>query len=71
MQFGAAMIDLEKSEYLTTSQAGRLLDLSAERVRQMIATGRLTAWPTPLGRLIQRRDVEALAAERKAREASR
>ena len=56
------MID---QDWLTPTQAGRRLELSAERVRQLTAEGRIAYIPTPLGRLIDRASVERLAAERR------
>ena len=60
------MID---QDWLTPTQAGRRLELSAERVRQLTADGRLPCIRTPLGRLLDPRDVERLAAERRRRRA--
>jgi hypothetical protein len=51
---------------LSVSQAGRVLGLSAERVRQLAALGRLTAVETPLGRLFDADEVEQLRQEREA-----
>jgi excisionase family DNA binding protein len=65
---GGAMIGLEQGKYVSTGQAARLLMVSRERVAQMIASGRLPALPTPLGRLVERRAVEVLVAEQAARE---
>ena len=55
------MID---QQWLTPTQAGRRLELSAERVRQLTAEGRLACVRTPLGRLLDPRDVERLGEER-------
>jgi DNA-binding transcriptional MerR regulator len=55
-----------ESEALTSAQAARILDLSAERVRQLADTGVLACTTTPLGRLFKRSDVERLRAERDA-----
>jgi excisionase family DNA binding protein len=52
-------------DWLTPSQAGRRLDLSAERVRQLTAEGRLSFIRTPLGRLLDPASVERLAVERR------
>lgn len=49
----------------TTSQAARVLGISAERVRQLAARGALPSSRTPLGRLYSRAAVEALAARRR------
>jgi hypothetical protein len=50
-------------DWLAPTQAGRRLDLSAERVRQLTATGKLAYVMTPLGCLVDPADVERLAAE--------
>ena len=62
------MIAKQETEELTPAQAGRLLGVTAERVRQLSESGRLLATRTPLGRLYVRRDVEALKAERERSE---
>ena len=49
----------------TTSEAARVLGISAERVRQLAARGALPSRRTPLGRLYSRAAVEALAARRR------
>jgi len=57
---------------LSLSQAGRRLDLSASRLRQMTDSGQLDCIRTPLGRLIRESDIEALRVEREeARSAAR
>jgi excisionase family DNA binding protein len=56
---------------LTASQAARLLGLSSERVRQLARQGRLKGHDTPLGRLYDRDDVEALKRERELSRAAR
>jgi excisionase family DNA binding protein len=55
------------SNYLTSSQAARALGLSAERVRQLAALGRLRSVQTPLGRLFDATDVEQLRRDRAAK----
>jgi hypothetical protein len=50
--------------WLTTSEAVRRLDLSADRVRQLGRAGRLAGTPTRFGRLYARADVESFAANR-------
>ena len=52
-------------EQLTTSQTARKLELSRERVRQLVQEGRLKAAVTPLGRLYDSASVERLAKERR------
>ena len=55
------------AEYLTPAQAARQLDLSAQRVRQLVDIGQLVAVRTPLGRLLDGAAVRALARERALR----
>jgi predicted site-specific integrase-resolvase len=47
-----------------------VLQISAERVRQLVRAGRLRAVVTPLGRLLPRAAVEA-EAQRRRRQAGR
>ena len=54
-----------EARWLTPTQAGRRLNLSAERVRQLTQAGQLACVRTPLGRLLDPADVERLAAERR------
>ena len=61
------MPHMETANWLSPGQAARLLGLSVQRVGQLIAAGKLPATATPLGRLLDVRDVQALAAERAAR----
>ena len=58
------MVVMGDEETLTPAQAGRLLGVTAERVRQLSEAGRLDVVRTPLGRLYRRRDIEALKAKR-------
>ena len=58
-------------ERLRTSAAARLLGCSEQSVRAWAASGRLQAIETPLGKLYDRADVEALAAERERQRAQR
>ncbi len=53
--------------YLGPSAAARELGVSYERVRRLMADGRLDFVPTPLGRVISRASVEELAAQRAAK----
>ena len=58
-------------QWLTPTQAGRRLELSAERVRQLTAVGRLTRVRTPLGCLVDvRRELGVAEAELRRAEAS-
>jgi DNA-binding transcriptional MerR regulator len=53
------------SEYVSSSEAGKILDCSPDYVRLMARTGRLVpAIETKAGRLFRRSDVEALARRR-------
>ena len=58
------MID---QDWLTPTQARRRLELSAKRVCQLTVAGRLPGVRTALGRLLDPRDVERLAEERRRR----
>ena len=58
------MID---QDWLTPTQAGRRLELSAERVRQLTAAGRLLWVRRALGRLVDPADLERLVEERRQR----
>jgi excisionase family DNA binding protein len=49
---------------LTTSQAARRLNLSAPRIRQMLAAGQLPCIQTGLGRLSPAEAIEELRKER-------
>lgn len=51
-------------DLITPAQAGRLLGVTSERVRQLADGGRLPVVRSPLGRLFDRADVEALAKSR-------
>jgi excisionase family DNA binding protein len=51
--------------YVLVGEAGRLLGISPQRVRQLVDEGRLPAQRGPLGmRLIDRRAIERLAEQR-------
>jgi excisionase family DNA binding protein len=56
---------LDRNSWLTPTQAARVLQISAERVRQLVRAGRLRAVVTPLGRLLPRAEVEAEAERRR------
>jgi DNA-binding transcriptional MerR regulator len=61
-------ITLTCAEFATISDAARLLGVSESRVRQLTDRGLLpVAAVTPHGRLLSRRGVESLAAERAQR----
>lgn len=51
-------------DLITPAQAGRLLGVTSERVRQLADSGRLPVVRSPLGRLFSRTDVEMLAKTR-------
>ena len=58
-----------KDEFLGCTDAGRVLKVGPQRVRQLERTGRLSATRTAGGwRLFRRDEVERLAAEREARQ---
>jgi excisionase family DNA binding protein len=50
--------------WLSPAQAARILEVSVERVRQMVSEGKLLAEKTVLGRLIDPDSVAALAEKR-------
>ena len=64
-------METDRPQWLTPSQAARVLDVTPARVRQLIASGQLACDRTPLGRLVLASSVESLAAERAARRAGR
>lgn len=51
-------------EFLTSVQAGRLLGVGAERMRQIANAGEVPVMYTPLGRLFRMRDIEELIERR-------
>ena len=58
-------VELMNTSFLTTAQVGRVLGLSAERVRQLAKSGSLPpSQETPLGRLWDPVDVAEFAASR-------
>lgn len=58
-------------DWLSTTQAARILGLSSERVRQLMVSGKLKHQRTPIGRLIDPRSIEELRRERAAGAAAR
>jgi excisionase family DNA binding protein len=56
----------ELANLLPVSEVGRLLGLSAQRVRVLIDQGHLPATRTALGRLVAASDVEAFRCHRDA-----
>ena len=58
---------MSTDQFLGPSAAARELGVSYERVRRLMADGRLSFVPTPLGRLVERSSVEAMAAQRSAK----
>lgn len=55
------------TSWITPTQAARLLQLSAQRIRQLTDQGRLSFVRTPLGRLLDPASVARLRAERRRR----
>ena len=56
---------MDREEWVSTGEAARILDVSAQWVRTgLILSGRLEATPTLAGYIMRRSDVEALARER-------
>jgi excisionase family DNA binding protein len=65
------MLPPDFAEYLTPSQAARLLDISSDRIRQLVHEERLVALETPLGNLIFRPSAEEYLRTRSTRGKSR
>ena len=64
-QVKEAKMRVDEVEWLSMSGAGERLQLSRQRVDQLIKEGRLEAWKSPAGwRLIPVAEVERLARER-------
>jgi hypothetical protein len=61
----------EIERLLSPSQAARRLNMSSQRVGQMMSTGQLAYVQTALGRLCRAEDVEGLAQEREQARAAR
>lgn len=57
------LTSLLTSEFLTTAQAGRVMRITRERVRQLAVSGELPSIQTPSGRLYSRCDVARLAGK--------
>ena len=57
--------------YLSTSQAARLLGLSAERVRALVRSGQLASVPTALGALVPQDAVQDELRRRSTQAAQR
>jgi hypothetical protein len=55
---------IEMDAWLSAAQAARILGVTSARIRQMTLAGRLLYVQTPLGRIYNRAEVEALAASR-------
>jgi hypothetical protein len=55
--------DLENSDLITSKEVGRLLGLTPQRVGQIAAE--LPHFPTPVGRLFWRKEIERIAASRR------
>lgn len=53
-----------EDSWLSPGQVARVLEISADRVRQLVDSGRLVARRTVLGRLIDPESVEELREER-------
>ena len=65
-QLGPQSETTEKPEWLTPTEAGWLIGVSSERIRQLAKSGELPYFASPLGRLFRTADVEALIASREA-----
>jgi excisionase family DNA binding protein len=58
---------IDLSDYVSRSEAARVLRCSSELVSALAHAGKLPSLATPNGRIFHRRDVERLAAERARR----
>jgi excisionase family DNA binding protein len=58
------MLPVHSEHWLSPTQAANRLQLSPQRVRQLVDEGKLAAMATPLGRLISADAVAALATAR-------
>ena len=61
------MVTALNDHWLSPTQAAHRLNISPQRVRQLLDAGQLAHVVTPLGRLVDAADVARLAAERAAR----
>ncbi len=59
------MTETMAQEWLTPAQAGRMIGVTAQRVRQMADAGQLTCKRTPLGRLLDPDSVEQILVKRR------
>jgi len=59
---------MTETQWIGPSDAARLLGVSVQSVRDWLDAGRLPHIPTSIGRVVDRADVERLAAERQARQ---
>lgn len=55
------------TDYISPTEAARLIGVTYNRVRQLIATGRVVAIESPNGKLVLRTSAEKAAIERSAR----
>ena len=55
--------DMEYSNWFTTSQAARALDISSEYIRVLVRAGKLDCVTTPLGKLISPDSIEEARAK--------
>ena len=62
------MTETMAQEWLTPAQAGRMIGVTAQRVRQMADAGQLTCKRTPLGRLLDADSVERLRDKRRRKD---
>jgi hypothetical protein len=54
------------AETLSPAQAAHILGVTPQRVQALVDEGQLVGFRTPLGRLVERESVHALAARRAA-----
>jgi hypothetical protein len=54
-------------EWVSPAEAARIVGVTSARIRQLSLAGRLAFQQTPMGRMYWRREIEALAEERRVR----
>ncbi len=57
--------------WFSPAQAGQILGITPQRVRQLVRAGRIACITTPLGRLLDPASVHALLAKRRRQQAGR
>ncbi|MBE3071712.1 MAG: helix-turn-helix domain-containing protein [Acidobacteria bacterium] len=60
----------QEHDFLSTSEAAKILERTPDSIRSLARSGKLPAIRTGAGRLFRRGDVEKLAEERRLRHAA-